>query len=64
LEASDHEIPYLKQILGFIGISDVTFIQAGGTSGIAQGKISEAEFLLPFLEKARAAIQYRPRGQN
>jgi len=31
---------------------------AGGTSGVAQGKISEAEFLLPFLEKARNAIQY------
>jgi len=57
LEAYDHEIPYLRHILGFIGISDVTFIQAGGTSGVAQGKISEAEFLLPFPEKARHAIQ-------
>ena len=57
LEVYDHEIPYLRNILGFIGISDVTFIQAGGTSGVAQGKISEAEFLLPFLEKARNAIQ-------
>ena len=44
LEAYDHEIPYLRHILGFIGISDVTFIQAGGTGGVAQGKISEAEF--------------------
>jgi len=57
LEADDHEIPYLRHIPGCIGISEVTFIQAGGTSGVAQGKISEAEFLLPFPEKARHAIQ-------
>jgi FMN-dependent NADH-azoreductase len=57
LGAYDHEIPYLRHILVFIGISDVTFIQADGTSGVAQGKISETEFLLPFLEKARKAIQ-------
>lgn len=57
LEAYDHEIPYLRQILGFIGISDLTFIHAGGTREVARGKISEAEFLVPFLEEARNAVQ-------
>lgn len=56
LEAYDYEIPYLRHILGFIGIKDVTFVQAGGTTGIAQGKVSESDFLAPFLEKAQAAI--------
>jgi FMN-dependent NADH-azoreductase len=56
LEAYDHEIPYLRHILGFIGVTDVTFVQAGGTADIAQGKISETDFLAPFLEKAQVAI--------
>ncbi len=36
---------YLKQILGFIGITDVQVILAGGTSDIDQGKTTLPEYL-------------------
>lgn len=36
---------YLRQILGFIGITDVTVVLAGGTLGIDQGKTTLDEFV-------------------
>ena len=36
---------YLKQILGFLGITDVQVVLAGGTSGIDQGKTTLQEYL-------------------
>lgn len=56
MEAYNYEIPYLRHILGFIGISDVSFIQAGGTSAVMQGKVSAGEFLAPYFEQAAAAV--------
>ena len=56
LTALDHEIPYLRFIFGFMGITDVQFIQAGGTGAVAQGQIPPTEFLAPYLnEIPRAA---------
>ena len=55
LEAADQETPYLRNILGFMGITDVTFVRAGGTSGIAQGKVSLGDFLAPFQSEVRSA---------
>lgn len=46
--------PYLKHILGFIGITDVAFVHAGGVSGIQYGKISEQDWKKPFEEKAKS----------
>ncbi|GAC1358971.1 MAG: FMN-dependent NADH-azoreductase AzoR1 [Acidobacteriaceae bacterium] len=37
-ESYDQEIPYLRLILGFIGITDVTFVRGGGTAAISAGK--------------------------
>lgn len=56
LSAYNHEIPYLRHILGFIGITDVTFVQAGGTAQVAQGKISKDEFLAPQLREIEAVV--------
>ena len=53
-EAYDQESPYIRHILGFIGITDVTFIRAGGTSGISTGKTS-FEALTQNLEPELAA---------
>ena len=39
--------PYLKHVLGFIGITDVDFVQAEGGAGVQYGKISEADYLKP-----------------
>ena len=50
---------YLKQVLGFIGITDVTFVAAGGSKVVDLGDTSRENFLAAFerpLSKA-AAIQ-------
>ena len=46
--------PYMRQILGFIGIKDVSFVQAGGTAPVDQGKVDRGAFLAPLLEQVSA----------
>jgi FMN-dependent NADH-azoreductase len=55
LRALDHEIPYLRFIFGFMGITDIQFIQAGGTGAVAQGRISPEDFLAPYLNEIPGA---------
>jgi FMN-dependent NADH-azoreductase len=56
LSALDYEVPYLRFIFGFMGITDIQFIQAGGTGAVAQGRISPKDFLASCLnEIPRAA---------
>jgi len=54
-EAYNAASTYLKQILGFIGITDVNITLAGGTSAIDQGQTSLPEFIKPFEPQVRAA---------
>jgi FMN-dependent NADH-azoreductase len=56
MSAYNYEIPYLRHILGFIGITDVTFVQAGGTMRVMQGQISATDFLAPLTEQIVAAV--------
>ena len=56
LAAFDHETPYLRFILSFMGITDVRFIQAGGTAAVMQGRASASEFLAPYLTELAAAV--------
>lgn len=49
----DKESEYLKTIFGFIGITDVDFVMAGGTNDVAQGKKDEKEFIAPYAEEAK-----------
>ena len=56
LQALDHEAPYLRFIFGFMGITDASIVQAGGTVGVAEGRVSAEEFLSPYLHKIAAAI--------
>lgn len=56
LSAYNYEIPYLRHILGFIGITDITFVQAGGTMQVVQGAVSSEEFLAPLLQQIEAAV--------
>ena len=44
--------PYVSTILGFIGIKDVKFVNAGGTAQLRSGK-DRGEFLKPHLEQVR-----------
>jgi len=54
MESYNAETGYLKQILGFIGITDVTVVLAGGTSAVAQGTVKLEEFIAPFEQEIAA----------
>jgi FMN-dependent NADH-azoreductase len=45
--------PYLKTVLGFIGVTDVTFVTASGTARIRMGDIDRETLLAPVLERVR-----------
>jgi FMN-dependent NADH-azoreductase len=49
--------PYLRAVLGFLGVTDVTVVAAGGAAGIMHGKIDRASFLAPHVEFIRAQFQ-------
>ena len=55
MESYNAETGYLKQVFGFIGITDVTTVHAGGVSAVMQGKVPLEEFVVPF-EKEIAAL--------
>jgi FMN-dependent NADH-azoreductase len=46
--------PYLKMILGFIGVTDVTIVTAGGAAQLMTGAVDREVFLKPTLERVRA----------
>jgi FMN-dependent NADH-azoreductase len=56
-ESYNSESAYLKQILGFIGLTDVNIILAGGSSAVNQGKISSEDFLETFKEPVLEAAR-------
>jgi FMN-dependent NADH-azoreductase len=56
LDAYDYEIPYLRHIMDFIGITNVTFIQAGGTAQVAQEQVSPDEFMAPLIQQITDAV--------
>jgi FMN-dependent NADH-azoreductase len=47
--------PYLKTVLGFIGIADVQTIAVGGASQLASGAVDRATLLQPALEQIHSA---------
>ena len=55
MESYDRETGYLQQILGFIGMTDVSFIAAGGTSAIDMGKTTREELIAQFTPAVEAA---------
>jgi FMN-dependent NADH-azoreductase len=48
MESYNAESAYLKQILGFIGMTDVNVVLAGGTNAVNQGKEPLPEFAARF----------------
>jgi FMN-dependent NADH-azoreductase len=48
MESYNAETGYLKQVLGFIGITDVTVVYAGGSNDINQGKVTFEDHLAPL----------------
>jgi FMN-dependent NADH-azoreductase len=54
--AYNHADPYLATVLGFLGITDVKVIQAGGTRVLFSPDTDRAAFLKPTLEEVRALV--------
>ena len=58
MESYNAESGYLKQVLGFIGITDVNIVLAGGTGAVDMGKTPREELLKEFtpavIEAAKA----------
>lgn len=50
----NHIEPYLRTILGFIGITNVKFVTAGGVAQIMMGAVDRNAFLKPTLEQVRS----------
>jgi FMN-dependent NADH-azoreductase len=46
--------PYLRKILGFIGVTDVTVVAAGGAAQLMSGSVDRDTFLRPTLEQVRS----------
>lgn len=46
--------PYLRAVLGFLGITDVSFATASGAAQIMMGAVDRDTFLKPTLEQVRA----------
>jgi FMN-dependent NADH-azoreductase len=51
IESYDALRPYLKSILAFIGVTDVTFVQAGSTWKIDRGVTDRETFLASFSDQ-------------
>jgi FMN-dependent NADH-azoreductase len=49
--------PYLRSVFGFLGITDVTVITAGGASALMRGA-DRATFLAPHLQAVQAHAQH------
>jgi FMN-dependent NADH-azoreductase len=46
--------PYLRTVLGFLGVADTTFLSAGGASALNYGKVDRKTFLQPLVESIQA----------
>jgi FMN-dependent NADH-azoreductase len=55
MESYNHETGYLKFILGFIGLTDVTVVLAGGSNDVAQGKTTLPELVAQYTPEVLAA---------
>jgi FMN-dependent NADH-azoreductase len=45
--------PYLKTVLGFLGVTNVTVVSAGGAAQLMMGSVDRDTFLKPHLEQVR-----------
>ncbi len=57
MESYNMESGYLKAILGFIGITDVNIVLAGGTGEVSMGKRTQEDFLAEFTPAVQAAAK-------
>lgn len=55
MEGYNFETAYLKHILGFVGLTDVSFVMAGGSNDVAIGNITQEELVSKFTPEVEAA---------
>jgi FMN-dependent NADH-azoreductase len=55
MESYNLEGPYFRVVFGFIGITDLTIIHAGGSNKVAQGEVTESVFLEKFIHQVDLA---------
>jgi FMN-dependent NADH-azoreductase len=55
MESYNFEVPYLRAIFAFIGITDLSIVHAGGTAKVAQGAVAEPVFLEKFIHEVDLA---------
>ena len=51
MESYNLEGPYFNVVLGFIGVTDITIVHAGGTNKVAQGEVAAPVFLEKFVHE-------------
>ena len=51
----NHVMPYLRTVFGFVGVTDVTFINAGGTAALNYGA-DRQELIRPHLESIESQM--------
>jgi FMN-dependent NADH-azoreductase len=49
--------PYLRTVLAFLGVTDTTFLTAGGASALNYGTVNRKTFLEPLVASIRAQFQ-------
>jgi FMN-dependent NADH-azoreductase len=49
--------PYLRTIFGFVGVTEVSFLAAGGAAAVTYGKVDRESFLRPHLETIKGWFQ-------
>jgi FMN-dependent NADH-azoreductase len=55
LESYNLEGPYFRVVFGFIGITDLTIVHAGGTNKVTQGEVTAPVFIEKFIHEVDLA---------
>jgi len=48
--------PYLRAVFAFLGVTETTFINAGGTAALSSGKVDRGAFLQPWVEAVASQV--------
>ena len=49
--------PYLRAVFAFVGVTDTTFLNAGGAAALMSGKVDRQAFLQPHVDSIRAQFK-------
>lgn len=55
IASMNHAEPFLRTVLGFVGVTDVQFIPVGGTAKLMSAEVDRSAFLKPAVDQVRLA---------